>query len=123
MFLVVFSLNVHALPTDRTLPTMYKITGDVNITSPSNRYFFLLAYVTSNGSNYPIGKSTCVLYDTFKDNLAQGIFVGPIASDLVGYTSKSIDMKLSVISNANLTQCTNNYNAVVVDGGTTYGSD
>ena len=122
MFLVVFSLNAHALTTDRTLPTMYKITGDVNVSGSSFNYFYLVAYVTSNGNNYAIGKSACKSETGFKQDLSDGIFIGPIGSDIAGYTSKSISVKLGVRGTANLSQCTTNYNAVSLETGNTYAS-
>ena len=122
-FVVLISFNVSAYVTTRSLPTIYKITGDLNLTDTylaqnPNKSYFLLAYVSSGSANYSIGKSSCMNATNLTEALKSGIFVGPISSTIVGYQSESFDMKIAIRNFASLGQCSSDAELFNITGNT-----
>ena len=114
-FFMFSSFYVSANFPDRSLPTIYKITGDVNISSQTNRNVAVVAVVDVDGGNYPIGISsiTCKDYDNFKNILSTGFFAGPINPNIVSLSQKSISLKISVLTGSNCINNISNINSAI----------
>jgi len=123
-FLIFASFNVSASLNDRSLPTIYKVTGNIDIENYEDNFYFLAAYVTHNSNDYVVGKSSCLNYNNFNSTLSTGIFIGPIPSIILPQTSKTFDLHLSVKQYANQSTC-NNANGLmeVIEGETSQGSN
>lgn len=113
-FLIVSTVFVSADITQRSIPTIYKITGDIDITNPGSYNYFLVTSVNKNNSLYHVSKTACASYAVLQDNLTQGIFVGPIASDVVGYSNKSFNLSLRVLRYGTPAECQNANSSIVV---------
>ena len=114
--LIVSTVGVSADITQRSIPTIYKITGDIDITNPGSYNYFLVASVKKNNSLYHVSKTNCSNYTVLKDNLAQGIFVGPISSDVVGYSTKSFNLSLRVLKYNSQADCANANSSIGIEG-------
>lgn len=110
---VLISFNISASVTTRSLPTIYKVTGDLNISSPGNNFYFLVAAV----GDYAVGKSSCNNYIDMQTQLTNGIFIGPIPSNIVGFSLKNFDLKLIIKQYPSLSTCTSANNLIISNEG------
>lgn len=110
---ILISFNVSANVTTRSLPTIYKVTGDLNLTNPGNNSYFLVAAV----QNYAVGKSGCYNYEGMQTQLTNGIFIGPIPSSIVGHTSKNFDLRLILKQYPSSSYCAAANNVVIINEG------
>lgn len=110
LFLTFISINVSANAWEvRSLPTVYKLTGEVTLDDESG-YFFLVAYVSDGADNYPLATTNiCKQYSVFENDLTQGIFVGPLNSQLPGLeiNQKNFDLSMRIYRHNNETNCNN----------------
>lgn len=118
--LVFASLNVFANPNQRSLPTIYKVTGNIDVESSGNNYYFLTAYVKHSGNNYAVGKSNCLQFNNFKNTLSEGVFIGPIPSSLLPNSEKTFDLHLSVKQYSSSSSCQNAHGAINIEIGETF---
>jgi hypothetical protein len=108
MFLTFLSLNVSASVWEvRSLPTVYKVTGNITLNNTSG-YLFLVGYVSDGAENFPLATSNvCKEFNNFENDLKQGIFVGPLNSELPGLerNEKNFDFKMAIYKYANEDTC------------------
>jgi hypothetical protein len=109
MFLTFLSLNVSANPNwqVRSLPTIYKITGTIDL-DDELKIQLLVGYIKGSGttSDYIVGVSYCENYNVFTNSLEEGIFIGPINSQVIPSNNKSFPLTLSVQQFNSSGECT-----------------
>jgi hypothetical protein len=115
-FLVFSAINVSADITTRSLPTIYKVTGDIDMPSPGTNYYFLVTSVKNGTTLYPVSKTQCAQYSVLKDQLTQGMFIGPISSEVTGYNNKSFTLRLMIQKYSSQSLCQTGNNSISMTG-------